>query len=326
RLTVKASDTAGNVSAASGELAVTIATMGVAPAALALDAASDSGISNADRITNVSTPTISGTAVSGSIVTLYDTDGTTVLGTTVATGGVWSITSTVLGQGLHRLSARAFDVVGNTSPASTTLNVTIDTSAPAAPAALTLDTTTDSGASNSDGVTKFGNLLINGSGENGSIVTLYDSDGVTVLGSTVVSGGRWHITTSSLADGGHSLRAVATDEAGNASAASATLNVTVDTSVAAPATPTLDAGSDSGASNADGITRVTTPVISGTAEAGSTVTLYDSDGVTVLGTTVATGGVWSITSSTLAQGTHTLTAKAVDIAGNASAVSGSLQL
>ncbi|WP_200958355.1 Ig-like domain-containing protein, partial [Massilia sp. Root335] len=69
----------------------------------------------------------------------------------------------------------------------------------------------------------------------------------------------------------------------------------------------------------DGITNATTPVFTGTAEAGATVTLYDTDGTTVLGSTVATGGNWSITASTLSAGAHTITAKVMDAAGNASA-------
>ena len=60
-----------------------------------LDLASDSGTSNTDNVTSDTTPTLTGTAEAGSTVTLYDTDGT-VLGTTTATGGNWSITSSTL--------------------------------------------------------------------------------------------------------------------------------------------------------------------------------------------------------------------------------------
>ena len=34
-------------------------------------------------------------------MTVYDTDGTTMLGTGVATGGVFTITTSVLGEGAH---------------------------------------------------------------------------------------------------------------------------------------------------------------------------------------------------------------------------------
>ncbi|WP_193333378.1 Ig-like domain-containing protein [Duganella sp. FT27W] len=327
-LTVKAIDAAGNTSAASGALAITIDTTApIAPAAPVLAAASDSGASNSDRVTNVTTPVFTGTAEAGSLVTLYDTDGTTVLGTTVATGGVWSITSSALGQGAHSLTIKATDTAGNTSAASGAVSITIDTTAPAAPAAPVLARASDSGASNTDGVTSVTTPTVSGTAEAGSLVTLYDTDGTTVLGTAVATGGVWSITSSTLSQGAHNLTIKATDIAGNTSAASGPLTITIDTTApSAPPAPVLAAASDSGASNSDGITRITAPVITGTAEAGSLVTLYDTDGTTVLGTSVATGGVWSITSSTLAAGAHSLTIKATDIAGNTSAASGPLTI
>ena len=325
-LTVKATDTAGNTSAASQALAISIDTTApAAPAAPVLALASDSGASNSDGVTSVTTPVITGTAEAGSLVTLYDTDGTTVLGTSVATGGVWSITSSALGEGAHSLTVKATDVAGNTSIASSALTITIDTAAPSAPATPVLSLASDTGASDSDGVTSITNPVITGTAEAGSLVTLYDTDGTTVLGTTVATGGVWSITSSTLAVGAHSLTVKATDIAGNTSTPSSALSITIDTTAPiAPAAPVLSAGSDSGASNSDGVTRITTPTVSGTAEAGSLVTLYDTDGTTVLGTAVATGGVWSITSSALGQGGHSLSVKATDVGGNTSTASAGL--
>ena len=98
-----------------------------------LIAASDSGSSSADKITNVTTPTVAGGgAEADATVTLYDTNGT-VLGTAVADGsGHWSITSSPLSDGGHKLTATQFDLAGNTSAISAALSVTIDTT-PAAP-------------------------------------------------------------------------------------------------------------------------------------------------------------------------------------------------
>ena len=93
-----------------------------------------------------------------------------------------------------------------------------------------------------------------------------------------------------------------------------------------PSLPDLALGSDSGASSSDNLTNVTRPIFTGTAEAGSTVKLYDTNGTTLLGSGTATGGTWSITSSSLAQGNHTITAKATDAAGNISAPSAGLTL
>lgn len=94
----------------------------------------------------------------------------------------------------------------------------------------------------------------------------------------------------------------------------------VDAVVPVVSTPDLDAASDKGASSTDNITNMTTPTIIGTAEAGSTVKIYDTNGTTVLGTGTATGGNYSIVTSSLSSGAHTLTAKATDAAGNVSAV------
>ncbi|OBV41696.1 Ig-like domain-containing protein, partial [Janthinobacterium psychrotolerans] len=327
-LTVKAVDAAGNTSAASPALAITIdATAPAAPDAPALALASDSGASNTDGVTRITTPVITGTAEARSTVTLYDTDGTTVLGTAVATGGVWSITSSALATGAHSLTVKAVDAAGNTSVASPALAITIDATAPAAPDAPALALASDSGASNTDGVTRITTPTFTGTAEAGSTVTLYDTDGTTVLGTAVATGGVWSITSSALATGAHSLTLKAVDSAGNASLNSAALTITIDTTApAAPSAPVLALASDSGSSNTDGLTSITTPTVTGSAEAGSLVTLYDTDGTTVLGTAVATGGVWSITSSALASGAHSLSVKAVDAAGNSSVASPALAI
>ena len=77
---------------------MTIDTVAAAPSAPDLIAASDSGTSNTDNLTSDTTPTVTGSgAEAGATVTLFDTNGTTVLGTATADGsGNWSITSSTL--------------------------------------------------------------------------------------------------------------------------------------------------------------------------------------------------------------------------------------
>ena len=58
---------------------------------------------------------------------------------------------------------------------------------------------------------------------------------------------RWTITSTTLSQGVHTLKVKQTDIAGNTSAASAGLNVTIDTTVLAPSAPDLAAASDSAA-------------------------------------------------------------------------------
>ena len=128
----------------------------------------------------------------------------------------------------------------------------------------------------------------------------------------------WSFTTAALANGAHSLTATATDVAGNTSAASAALNVTIDTS--APVTPAIAAFSTDSGTAGDGITNDNTLTLTGSAEANATVKVYD--GATLLGSATADGsGNWSYTTAALANGAHSLTATATDVAGNTSAAS-----
>ena len=100
-----------------------------APVAPDLLAVSDSGVSDTDNITNVAMPTFTGTAETGSMVTLFD--GTTVIGTDVATAGQWIITvQSALANGTHSMTATAADKAGNVSAASGALPVTVDTPIP----------------------------------------------------------------------------------------------------------------------------------------------------------------------------------------------------
>ena len=328
-ITAKATDTAGNQGAASTAYHVTIDTS--APAAPAITSVTDdvlpvTGTVADNGFSNDATLTIAGTAEAGSTVTLYDTDGTTVLGTGVASGGAFSITTTALGQGSHTITAKATDTAGNQGAASTAYHVTIDTSAPAAPAitSVTDDVLPVTGTVADNGFSNDATLTIAGTAEAGSTVTLYDTDGTTVLGTGVASGGAFSITTTALGQGSHTITAKATDTAGNQGAASTAYHVTIDTS--APAAPAITSVTDdvlpvTGTVADNGFSNDATLTIAGTAEAGSTVTLYDTDGTTVLGTGVASGGAFSITTTALGQGSHTITAKATDTAGNQGAAS-----
>src|SRR6185369_7052506 len=87
--------------------------------------------------------------------------------------------------------------------------------------------------------------------------------------------------------------------------------------------PDLTSASDTGSSSTDNVTGIATPVFTGTAEAGALVQLFE--GSTLLGSATANGaGVWTISSSALADGSHNLVARATDAAGNTSAASSAL--
>ena len=144
-------------------------------------------------------------------------------------------------------------------------------------------------------------------------------DGATLIGTATASGsGAWSFTTSTLANGVHSLTATATNAAGATSSASSAMSVTVDT--VAPVAPTIASFSPDTGTVGDGITNASTLILTGLAEANSTVKVYD--GATLLGTAIASSaGAWSFTTVALANGTHSLTATATDAAGNVSAAS-----
>lgn len=324
KLYVVATDVAGNISSSSNPLLVNIDT--TAPAAPILDmaASSDSGRSNTDNMTNVATPTFSGISEAGASIALYD--GTTALASATANSkGEWSMT-TKLAEGVHNLSAKAVDVAGNGSVLSATLAVTIDSTAPTAPGAPDLLASSDTGSSDSDNVTEVTSPVFSGTAEANAVVSLFDGNTNLVVGSTTAdSKGGWTITSNPLAQGKHSMSVTATDVAGNVSAQSAALVVTIETAApTAPSTPDLLATSDSGMSNADNITNANAPLFSGIAQAGVTINLFDAASSVALGSSVANSkGEWSIAGK-LAEGAHALYATATDKLGNVSARSGSL--
>jgi Ca2+-binding RTX toxin-like protein len=183
-------------------------------------------------------------------------------------------------------------------------------------------------------------LTISGSGEDGATVTLFDDqdgDGAVdtgeSLGTATVASGRFSLDIA-LAEGTHSVKAVQTDIAGNTSAASAALSITVDaTAPGAPSGLDLAAGDDTGSSSTDNVTSATTGLtISGSGETGATVTLFDdrdNDGTVdageSLGTATVASGRFSLDIA-LAVGTHMVKAVQTDAAGNASAASAALSI
>ncbi|WP_419420274.1 Ig-like domain-containing protein [Legionella sp. D16C41] len=297
RIQATQTDAAGNTSPASTPVSFTVDT--TAPAAPVITAPTNGST------TNDPTPTISGTGESGATVTVRLLPSSTVLGTAlVSPGGTWALTPTSpLTDGIHAIQATQTDAAGNTSPASTPVSFTVDTTAPAAP----VITTPTNGSTTNDPTP-----TISGTGEPGATASVLQ--GSTVLGTALVNpGGTWALTPATpLADGTYTIRATQTDAAGNISPASTPVTFTVDTVVAAPVITTPTNGS---------IINDPTPTISGTGEPGATVTVLQ--GSTVLGTALVNpGGTWALTLATpLADGTYTIQATQTDAAGNTSPAS-----
>lgn len=91
---------------------------------------------------------------------------------------------------------------------------------------LNLAPASDSGATE-DGITSDATPTLNGAGDVGDTITVYDG-GVQVAQTTVGGGGTWTVTLPTLSDGAHTLTAVPS-QAGHDGAASEALALTVDT-------------------------------------------------------------------------------------------------
>src|SRR5207249_5319428 len=368
-ITATATNSANNTSPSSGSITITVDT--TPPAA--------PSITNSSLTTNNKTPKIVGTAEVNSLVKLFD--GTTQIGSATATGGSWSITTSTLSDGSHTVRANATDAAGNRSPNSGSITVTIDTVAPV----ITLrgsptvsvqqgSTYTDAGATaldNVDGnitskivtvnpvntstagtytvtydvkdtagnaatqVTRTVNVVssstppapaittpssttnnktptIAGTAEASDTIKVYRSSTILVGSTTSNTSGAWSVATSALQEGANTITATATNSANNTSPSSGSITITVDTTP--PAAPSI--------TNSSLTTNNKTPKIVGTAEVNSLVKLFD--GTTQIGSATATGGSWSITTSTLSDGSHTVRANATDAAGNRSPNSGSI--
>jgi hypothetical protein len=125
--TATATDAAGNVRAALSPMNVRVDR--VAPAAPTITGFSNDTGMVGDGITNDNTLTLTGTAEANSTVRVYD--GADLLGSTITNGsGAWSYTTDTLSNDVHSFRARATDVAGNTSAASNSTSVTVESLPP----------------------------------------------------------------------------------------------------------------------------------------------------------------------------------------------------
>ena len=305
-LTASQVDVYGDATPAASPLALTIVAPPPVPT-LALAPGSDSGIQG-DGITDVATPTITGTGANGDVVTVYDDE--VAVGSATVVNGTWAITTTTLAPGNHSLDAVQVDGKGDSTVAAAALPLEI-VAPPPAPSTPVLAAGSDSGIPG-DGTTDVATPTITGTGANGDVVTVYN--GFTAIGSATVVDGTWAITTTTLAPGTYGLTASQMDQYGDVTAAASALPLTI---VAAPGAPTLALapGSDSGIKG-DGVTDVAAPTITGTGINGEVITLYN--GAVALGSATVVSGNWSIAAGTLAVGPQTLTATATDGYGDPS--------
>lgn len=288
-VTATATDRAGNVSGA----ASTTFTVDKTPPGVPV-------ITAPTGVTNDATPTVVGTTDVGTTVQVF-VDGVFVGNATADASGNWSYTlTTALSDGTHQLSASAIDTAGNASAQSMPVTVVIDTQAPAAPLVLTPGAGT---------ATNQATPTVSGTAEPGATVTV-NIDGNVVGQATADSTGAWSLpTTATLVDGEHHVTTTATDTAGNTGSPSADVTFTVDT--LSPGKPVI-------ITPAMGAMTTSTPTFTGTAEPNALVAII-IDGQTVATVQANGSGDWLYTpGAPLVDGSHTVTARATDAAGNAS--------
>jgi len=326
-LTVKQTDRAGNTSAASNALALTIDT--TPPAALAVPGlANDTGLSATDRVTKETSPVLrgSGAEAHANIEIML---GDVRVGNGMADeNGVWqAYFDTPLDEGTHTFTVFQLDRAGNAGPASAAFSVTVDTTRPNPPNTPVLDSGSDGGTLG-DGLTNDRTPTLRGTADANTEVVLYVNEREVGRAGTNASGS-WSITLdgeNTLDDGFYSVGLKQFDLAGNLSAFSDGFDLTIDGSApAAPGAPQLATASDTGASNSDGVTSDTTPTLYGSgAEAGATIVLFS--GASEITRVVADpSGNWEYTfpdANALADGNYAFSVQQIDKAGNASSQSG----
>ncbi|MHA2899524.1 BapA/Bap/LapF family large adhesin [Enterobacter sp. H2G27] len=325
-LTVNATDAAGNASAGV-PFVVTDSSLELPQVPVITAIVDDADPITGDvkgKTTNDTTPTLTGTAEAGSLITIYQDGSTTPLTTVTADGsGNWSYTPAALGEGLHTFEVTA-TLNGQTSGRSPAASVTVDLTAPGTPTigAVIDDVGPGTGPLTSGQTTNDNQPTLTGTGAVGDTISIYNNG--TLLGSVLVgSTGTWSYTTPTLAEGNHVLTIRATDPAGNQSGPSAGFTVVVDS---VSATPVITNVTDNVGNAATTVvsgseTNDATPTLSGTADANSVVTIFD--GGTQIAVVTADGtGAWTFTPDTaLGEGSHSFTVRATDPLGNVSAVS-----
>jgi len=248
----------------------------------------------------ISTPFPAGTQV---VLVLDGADYATV--TPSASGAFTFTPSSDLVSGVHTLTARGENSAQAISSVNSNTNTfTIDATAPAAPVVVT----PANGSGTNDNTPTY-----SGTAEPGSTVTVI-VDGIAVGTTTANASGNWSFTPSTpLAEGPHSVRATATDAAGNTSPNSNTNTFMVDTTP--PAAPVVVMPANGSTTNDS------TPTYAGTAEPGTTVSVV-VDGLATGTTTANASGNWVFTPTTpLTEGPHAVNAITTDAAGNASPLS-----
>ena len=206
-----------------------------------LDPNSDAGTSNSDNLTNVTTPTITGTVTpsTGTVYLYAEKDGgspSIVASVTTANDGSYVISPTsALTSGDYVFYVRIENAAGDTSGNSPPLNITIQTT-PQSPSTPTLAAGSDLGLNTSDNITSDNTPTLTGTASPNTVINIYDDTNTFVVSSTTDSSGTYSITIPTLSDSDNNDFYIELIDTYGNTATSTLLDLTIDTTAPSPST------------------------------------------------------------------------------------------
>ncbi|ECO3183572.1 Ig domain protein [Salmonella enterica subsp. enterica] len=300
-VSIVAKDKAGNESS-QVDFPVVIPVIDVTPPTIKLSEESDSGALG-DFTTNNKTPTLVGSTLPNTIVSIY-VDGVKVGEATADTAGRYTFQLPEMDDGQYVVQVGIINPRDNSELRSTAVDVTIDTEV--AELVWNIFGMHEGGYINT--VTP----EIGGTSEPNSKITIF-VNGVEKAIAYTTGAGHWGVVLPALGnDGNYELTFKVEDVAGNIREFGPQ-NVILDT-VISPLTVVLREADDSGKVG-DWITNKSHVTIDGTAEAGSTLTIRNPQGVVIATLVVGNDGRWSAELD-LREGSNAFVVVSEDKAGN----------
>ncbi|EKY9917191.1 non-fimbrial adhesin SiiE [Salmonella enterica] len=300
-VSIVAKDKAGNESS-QVDFPVVIPVIDVTPPTIKLSEESDSGALG-DFTTNNKTPTLIGSTLPNTIVSIY-VDGVKVGEATADTAGRYTFQLSEMKDGHYVVQVGIVNPRDNSELRSTAVDVTIDTEV--AELVWNISGMHEGGYINT--VTP----EIGGTSEPNSKITIF-VNGVEKAIAYTTGAGHWGVVLPALGnDGNYELTFKVEDVAGNIREFGPQ-NVILDT-VISPLTVVLREADDSGKVG-DWITNKSHVTIDGTAEAGSTLTIRNPQGVVIATLVVCNDGRWSAELD-LREGSNAFVVVSEDKAGN----------
>ncbi|EIX8909861.1 non-fimbrial adhesin SiiE [Salmonella enterica] len=300
-VSIVAKDKAGNESS-QVDFPVVIPVIDVTPPTIKLSEESDSGALG-DFTTNNKTPTLIGSTLPNTIVSIY-VDGVKVGEATADTAGRYTFQLSEMKDGHYVVQVGIVNPRDNSELRSTAVDLTIDTEV--AELVWNISGMHEGGYINT--VTP----EIGGTSEPNSKITIF-VNGVEKAIAYATGAGHWGVVLPALGnDGNYELTFKVEDVAGNIREFGPQ-NVILDT-VISPLTVVLREADDSGKVG-DWITNKSHVTIDGTAEAGSTLTIRNPQGVVIATLVVGNDGRWSAELD-LREGSNAFVVVSEDKAGN----------